>query len=144
MTNLPQEELARLKALAERATPLPWLSAPGCFVYATDHEPWLDEETGLIRFYDGKPIRVNRFSLSISPGQGSTQAELQANADYIAALNPQVALRLIAEVERLRAVISETRTDMLEDYLKSQGLEIVDQTEVVANALQSKLAERGA
>ncbi len=85
MANLTPEGLADIKAKAEAATPGP---------YSIDPDPqWAGR---IVRNPDGRIV----FDCSIwEHGDNS-----QEDAAYIAALSPDVALALVAEVERLSAL----------------------------------------
>lgn len=94
---LSEEELGRLKELAGKATPGPW---------AVDHVDrwktavgvWPDCRWETLEWPGsvlgaGEVCRVSK-----SPAAMETQ-----NSEYIAAANPETLLKLIAEIERLRA-----------------------------------------
>lgn len=79
-------DLTKLKELAERATPGPWVSTESA---ESEHERWVmtsDQQWSICATHSG--------------AQGADCA--QDNADFIAAANPQAILGLIAEVDRLR------------------------------------------
>jgi hypothetical protein len=66
-------------------TPGPWQKADGsAFVYALTQRGWRK----------GEPEMVNRFSVSVQRGHESTEEELKANAQFIAAA-PQMADALV-------------------------------------------------
>lgn len=76
----------KLKELAERATPGPWVSTESA---ESDHERWVmtaDQQWSICATHSG--------------AEGADCE--QDNAEFIAAANPAAVLALIAEVERLR------------------------------------------
>lgn len=79
MTN---DELHTLKALAEAATPGPWEAG---------------NDIG-----EGEVYGVDGYAVVGAAAQAWTRREVDANARFIAAANPQTVLALVAEVERLR------------------------------------------
>lgn len=87
------ERLAELKALAEKATPGPWKHGPGSQMVSTRPVPDVQNCSG--------------FSLVCRSGLGSHARD----AEFIAALDPQTVLALIAAAERPFVVPAAGITD---------------------------------
>jgi hypothetical protein len=93
------EELAALKALAEKATPGPW-DACGTGAYVAMMQIIND--------------RITKYVSAPQAGMCMSDADVQ----YIAAANPQTVLKLIAEVSRRRAQIAKIRAAFFEHGLE--------------------------
>jgi hypothetical protein len=78
---LTGDELATIKARAERATPGPW-------------------EADLGSVWRPSPLSVTEIVCDCRGGEHITTRE---DAEHIAGMDPETTLRLVAEVERLRA-----------------------------------------
>jgi hypothetical protein len=86
-------DLDKLEALARAATPGDWQHTDRT-VYVLEHHSWRK----------GVEQMRNRFSCTMSgDGSGLPQAELDANAEFIAAANPAAVLDLIALARRAAA-----------------------------------------
>lgn len=98
---------AKLKALAEAATPGPWERGDGNEVSVShegDEAYWDWEEAGPARVHGGGP-------------------QASADADFIAAANPATVLALLAEIEALQGLYrmhKETETREMRD-LKAEN-----------------------
>lgn len=85
-------DLTKLKELAERATPGPW----SC------NRHWAIVGGPILEFTNGAAQQ----QIAMACGQSwMHDEELRNNAEWIAAANPAAVLELIAEVERLQALI---------------------------------------
>lgn len=85
-------DIAKLKQLAEAATPGPWDNHCGYLVRAI--------------FGDyAAPISVLETPYRPGAKTDRVMQEQYRNADFIAAANPTAVLELIAELERLRAIV---------------------------------------
>jgi hypothetical protein len=101
-------DLAKLKALAEAATPGPWSNDDG--KRGVKKSIWTHHAEAVERDDPTKPSRygpertyiANALAPLPSPSKG-TQAH--ANASFIAACDPTTVLTLIAEIERLENIV---------------------------------------
>lgn len=126
-------DLNELKAKAEAATPGPWRVEDSPWMDDFAHwedcdrakQVWAQNEDG----EDEEMLECN--DRANHPGEltgpftvdvGDYYALSEANADYIAAVSPDVVLKLIAEVERLRA---DNRAKQLRDALGEWAREAV-------------------
>jgi len=104
---MTDDELARLRAVAEGATRGPWrLSAATRFV----RDPLMRDYQRTIR--GAWPAGGTRRSDHDAPwvadvgnAQGNCWSDAGADAEHIAAFDPPTALRLLDEVERLRGLV---------------------------------------
>jgi len=88
---LSEDELAGLKALADAATPGPWLTpADDIWDMLADGSP-------------GIPLFRRATSHDRRWGRPYEQDEQIANAAFIAGFNPQTALRLLSHIDALKA-----------------------------------------
>lgn len=85
------DTLARLKALAEAATPGPW-----SHYHAKAPKRTTEQDTNAIMKNGRQIVAWSGFD-----GADNTEKERKANAAFIAALNPETVLALLAELTRL-------------------------------------------
>jgi hypothetical protein len=85
---LTGDELAAIKARAERATPGPW-------------------EADLGSVWRPSPLSVTEIVCDCRGGEHITTRE---DAEHIAGMDPATTLRLVAEIERLRAQVEQAES----------------------------------
>lgn len=117
------EELDRLKELAERATPGPWQSDTCGDVWTihSDFQKWSEDDY----FFHGSIGTTRR-----GPDNG--------DAEYIAAVSPDVVLKLIAEVKLARRSYDEQNTYCIETA-KSLRAQLAEAREVIESIEFDKL-----
>lgn len=119
MTSTDQLDLDTIEARADAATPGPW----GTYQYGGDSliEIAADiEDTGCGYSARRTIARFDEEPLDNDPAHREWTAEedwaqVQADAAYIAAMSPEVAKALVAEVRRLRAQVATARVQAIRD-----------------------------
>ena len=117
-THIPDAQLAEWLALAEKATPGPWLRQK-MTIYALHHNG---------SYNRGVPLMVNRFSAHVEDclSQGGTEAEAEANAALITAarLGWPATIRDLLETREVLLEATDERVDGLHlhgDYCKGNA-----------------------
>lgn len=113
---MDKTELARLKELAEKATPGPWADGQNVEkVLGRRHDK--NQGTVYMNYKDCGPYP--RVEVFYNPDEGNMQTE--QDAAYIAAANPQAILDLIGQSEYLQ-VLEEERSEYYQQFDKLADL----------------------
>lgn len=103
---LSPERVAEIRALAEKATPGPWQDKYGEYKPSNECAEIIGNVDCDV-YDDGRPRPIYTEVCSIAGND-----DHNANAAYIAALDPQTALALLASHEALRAEVERLRTEL--------------------------------